>query len=238
MKYLKKLIPVYAGFLLAVVLIYSKFGLHLINGNPLRTVAGIVIMILMIGLLFYLTLSALHAAKIDELPAIETKAPVSEDQRLTEFTDFYRRMNNANLGPFEQKKKEIYDLCVSMKQKNDNLHKLLRESFSTEDLTYNTYMSTLNEVMRIFNNNLGGIKKRIEVFDYNDWKNDRSDEHATAYISEVEDLYKKNYVVIDHIDDLMHELVNLDDISDVPLEKVNRLIEQTQDYKKIKERQW
>ena len=36
----------------------------------------------------------------------------------------------------------------------------------------------------------------------------------------------------------MHELVNLDDISDVPLEKVNRLIEQTQDYKKIKERQW
>ena len=182
--------------------------------------------------------SALHAAKIDELPAIETKAPVSEDQRLTEFTDFYRRMNNANLGPFEQRKKEIYDLCVSMKQKNDNLHKLLRESFSTEDLTYNTYMSTLNEVMRIFNNNLGGIKKRIEVFDYNDWKNDRSDEHATAYISEVEDLYKKNYVVIDHIDDLMHELVNLDDISDVPLEKVNRLIEQTQDYKKIKERQW
>ena len=51
MKYLKKLIPVYAGFLLAVVLIYSKFGLHLINGNPLRTVAGIVIMLLMIGLL-------------------------------------------------------------------------------------------------------------------------------------------------------------------------------------------
>ena len=31
---------------------------------------------------------------------------------------------------------------------------------------------------------------------------------------------------------------HIDDISDVPLEKVNRLIEQTQDYKKIKERQW
>ena len=99
-------------------------------------------------------------------------------------------------------------------------------------------MSTLDEVMRIFNNNLGGIKKRIEVFDYNEWSSNKSDEHAAAYISEVEDLYKKNYVVIDNIDDLMHELVNLDDISDVPLEKVNRLIEQTQDYKKIKERQW
>ncbi|WP_044974477.1 hypothetical protein [Ruminococcus sp. HUN007] len=237
MKYLKKLIPVYGGFLLAVVLIYSRFGLHLINGNPLRTAAGIVIMLLMIGLVIYLTISALQAAKISELPAIETKAPVSEVRRLEEFTDFYRRMAGANLGPFESRKRDIYDLCVSMKQKNDNIRKLLRDSFSTEDLTYNTYMSTLDEVMKIFNNNLGGIKKRIEVFDYKNWSDNRNDEHADEYISEVDDLYQKNYVVIDHIDDLMHELVNLDDISDVPLEKVTRLVEQTQNYKKIKERQ-
>ena len=238
MKLLKKLAPVYGGFLLAVFLIYSKFGLHLINGNPLRTVAGIVIMFLMIGLVIYLTICVIKAAQLAELPEIEVKNTVSEKQRLADFTYFYSHLAGRNLGPFEARKKEIFDLCVSMQQKNDNLNKLLKDSFSTEDLTYNTYVNTLNEVMKIFNNNLNGIKKRLEVFDYKDWSNNRSDEHAAAYIAEVDDLYQKNYVVIDHIDDLLHELVSLDDISDVPLEKVNRLIEQTQNYKKVKDGQY
>jgi hypothetical protein len=119
----------------------------------------------MIGLVIYLTLCAIKAAQIEELPAIETTAPpVSEEKRLSDFTEFFRSMSKANLGPFEAKKKELYDLCVSMKQKNDNLQKLLGDSFSKEDLTYNTYTNTLEEVMKIFNNNLNGIKKRLEVF--------------------------------------------------------------------------
>lgn len=235
---IKKLLPVYLGFLAAVFVIYSRHCLHLINGNPVRTAAGIVIMILMIGLVLYLTLAAVKREQLNSLPVIETTASVSEDERLDSYISFYKYMLTRNLGPFESKKNEFYNLCTSMKQKNANLRKLLGDSFSTEDLTYNTYINTINEVMKIFNNNLNGIKKRLEVFDYNEWKNDNNDEHAVAYISEIENLYEKNYVVIDHIDDLLHELVMLDDISDVPLEKVNRLIEQTQNYKKIKEEQW
>lgn len=235
---IKKLFPVYAGFLAAVFLIYSKHCLHLINGNPVRTAAGVIIMLLMLGLVMYLTLAAIRREQLDSLPVIETTAEVSEEERLDSFINFYKYMLSRNLGPFESKKNEFYNICESMKQKNENLQKLLRDSFSTEDLTYNTYINTINEVMKIFNNNLNGIKKRLEVFDYAEWKNDKNDEHAVAYISEIDNLYEKNYVVIDHIDDLLHELVSLDDISDVPLEKVNRLIEQTQNYKKIKEEQW
>lgn len=238
MKLIKKLLPVYAGFLAAVFLIYSKHGLHLINGTFLRTAAGIIIMILLIGLVIFLTLNAVKQAQLSDLPAIETTAQVSETETLNRFTDFYRSLQNRNYGPFEKKKKEIFDICLSMKQKNDALRKLLSESFSEGDLTYSTYISTLDEVMKIFNSNLNGIKKRIEVFDYKEWSRDSSDEHAAAYISEVDSLYEKNYVVIDHLDDLLHELVLLDDISDVPLEKVNALIEQTQNYKKVKEGQW
>ncbi len=238
MKLLKKLAPVYAGFLAAVLVIYSKPGLHLINGNPLRTAAGIVIMLLLIGLVIFLTFSILKRDQIENLPVIETTAEVNEEDRLEDFTKFYGLLKTRNLGPFESKKEDFFNICVSMQKKNANLQKLLRDSFSTEDLTYNTYTKTMNEVMKIFNNNLNGIKKRLEVFDYKEWKDNESDEHAAAYISEVENLYEKNYVVIDHIDDLLHELVLLDDISDVPLEKVNRLIEQTQNYKKIKEEQW
>lgn len=239
MRLLKKLAPVYIGFLAAVTLIYSRFGLHLINGNPVRTAAGIFIMILLIGLVIFLTVNAIRNEQLNNLPVIETTATVvSEEEKLNNFTVYYGNLRNRNMGPFESKKQEFYEICRSMKTKNDNLQKLLRDSFSTEDLTYNTYVSTLNEVMKIFNNNLNGIKKRLEVFDYNEWNNNREDEHAVAYISEIDSLYEKNYVVIDHIDDLLHELVLLEDISDVPLEKVNRLIEQTQNYKKIKERQW
>ncbi|MCQ2465754.1 MAG: hypothetical protein MJ095_09240 [Oscillospiraceae bacterium] len=237
MKLLKKLAPVYGGFIAAVILIYSRFGLHLINGNPLRTLAGIIIMILLIVLVIFLTLTFIRNEQINSLPVIETTAKVSEEDRLSDFTMFYGSLRNRNLGPFENRKADFFEICRSMKTKNDNLQKLLRESFSPEDLTFNTYVSTLNEVMKIFNNNLNGIKKRLEVFDYVEWSSNREDEHAVAYISEVESLYEKNHVVIDHIDDLLHELVLLDDISDVPLEKINLLIEQTQNYKKITERQ-
>ena len=238
MKLLKKLAPVYIGFIAAVLVIYSKPGLHLINGNPLRTIAGIFIMLLLMGLVVFLTINTIRNEQLNNLPVIETTAEVNEDDRLADFTMFYGSLKNRNLGPFESRKADFFEICKSMKTKNDNLQKLLRESFSTEDLTYNTYMNTMNEVMKIFNNNLNGIKKRLEVFDYNEWNNNKEDEHAVAYISEIESLYDKNYVVIDHIDDLLHELVMLEDISDVPLEKVNRLIEQTQNYKKIKEEQW
>lgn len=238
MKLIKKLIPVYAGFLAAVFLIYSKAGLHLINGSPVRTAAGVVIMLLLIGLVIFLTVNAMKQVQISELPVIETTATVTEEERLDNFTRFYHDLQNRNLGPFNEKKAQLFEICQSMRQKNASLQKLLRDSFSTENLTYNTYVNTMNEVMKIFNNNLNGIKKRLEVFDYGEWQNNRSDEHAEAYISEVQSLYEKNYVVIDHIDDLLHELVLLDDISDVPLEKVNLLIEQTQNYKKIKEGQW
>ncbi|MDD6827875.1 MAG: hypothetical protein PUE12_17525 [Oscillospiraceae bacterium] len=235
----KRLLPVYAGFLAAVFVIYSKKCLHLINGNPVRTIAGILIMLIMLGLVMYLTISAVKREQINSLPAIETTAPkLTETQKLDGFVTFFRSAVTHNLGPFETKKKDFFEMCAGMKQKNENIRRLLAESFSPDDLTYRTYINTLDEVMRIFNSNLNGIKKRLEVFDYAEWNRDNNDEHATAYISEINNLYEKNYVVIDNMDDLMHELVQLDDISDVPLDKINRLVEQTQNYKKIKEEEW
>ncbi len=233
---LKKLIPLYAGFLFSIFLIFSKHCLHLINGNPLRTVAGIIIMILLIGLVVFMTNYFVKKHAEDNLPMIESEETKSEEQKLEDFITYIRNMKNFNLGPFENKKKMLYDMGMSMKMKYANIQKLLKDSFSETDLTYNTYESTLNEVLKIFNKNLKGIQKRIEVFDYNAYRLDSKNENANEYITEVKNLYDNNDVVIEHIDELMHELVSLDDISELPLEKVNMLIEQTQNYKNIKER--
>ena len=92
--------------------------------------------------------------------------------------------------------------------------------------------------MHILKSNLNEKKKRLELSEDDEWNRKNNNEHATAYISEINNLYEKNYVVIDNMDDLMHELVQLDDISEVPLDKINRLVEQTQNYKKIKEEEW
>lgn len=233
---LKKLIPLYAGFLFSIFLIYSKHCLHLINGSPLRTIAGIIIMILLIGLLIFMTIYFINKNTEDNLPMIESEETKTEEEKLEEFITYIKNLKNFNLGPFEKQKKQLYDMSVSMKLKYANIQKLLKDSFSETDLTYSTYNSTLNEVLKIFNKNMKGIQKRIEVFDYNAYKLDSSNENANEYITEVKNLYDNNDVVIEHIDDLMHELVSLDDISEMPLEKVNMLIEQTQNYKNIKER--
>ncbi len=233
---LKKLIPLYAGFLFSIFLIYSKHCLHLINGNPLRTVAGIIIMILLIGLLIFMTNYFISRQAEESLPMIESEETKTEEQKLEDFITYIKNMKNFNLGPFENQKKMLYDMSISMKMKYANIKKLLKDSFSETDLTYNTYDTTLNEVLKIFNKNLKGIQKRIDVFDYNAYRLDSKNETANEYINEVKNLYNNNDVVIEHIDDLMHELVSLDDISEMPLENVNRLIEQTQNYKNIKER--
>ena len=233
---LKKLLPLYAGFLFSIFLIYSKHCLHLINGSPLRTIAGIIIMILLIGLLIFMTIYFINKNTEDNLPMIESEETKTEEEKLEEFITYIKNLKNFNLGPFEKQKKQLYDMSVSMKLKYANIQKLLKDSFSETDLTYSTYNSTLNEVLKIFNKNMKGIQKRIEVFDYNAYKLDSSNENANEYITEVKNLYDNNDVVIEHIDDLMHELVSLDDISEMPLEKVNMLIEQTQNYKNIKER--
>lgn len=233
---LKKLIPLYAGFLFSIFLIYSKHCLHLINGNPLRTIAGIIIMILLIGLLIFMTTYFIKRNAEENLPMIESEETKTEEEKLDDFIAYIKNVRNFNLGPFEKQKKLLYDMSMAMKIKYANIQKLLKDSFSETDLTYSTYDSTLKEVLKIFNKNMKGIQKRIEVFDYNAYKLDSNNETANEYITEVQNLYDNNDVVIEHIDDLMHELVSLDDISEMPLEKVNMLIEQTQNYKNIKER--
>lgn len=193
-------------------------------------------MLLLIGLLLFMTIYFINKQAEENLPMIETQATKTEEEKLEDFISYISNMRNFNLGPFEKRKKQLYDMGVSMKMKYANIQKLLADSFSKGDITYNTYENTLNEVLKIFNKNLKGIQKRIEVFDYNAYKLDTTDSNANEYINEVNTLYDNNDVVIEHIDDLLHELVSLEDISEMPLEKVNMLIEQTQNYKNVKER--
>lgn len=230
-----KLAGLFSGFLVSLFLIYSRHGFHLMSGGGGRKIAGVLVFLLLAGFMLYLTNYFIRRSQLESLPVIETKAKVSEEQRLNDYISYFQSKRNLFMGPFENIKLDYIDMCLRMQQKDRNLRKLLSESFSPDDLTYKTYINTMDEVMKIFNNNLRAAQKRIEVFDYKEYKLDNNNPDSVDYITEVSELYSKNDEVISNVNTLLHELVDLDQISEVPLEKINRLIEQTQNYKKYKE---
>ena len=117
--------------------------------------------------------------------------------------------------------------------KLDNLDKLLDSTFSKTDLTYVTYKDSLDSVLKSFIRNLRGIRKRVDVFDYDSWiAGDRS-EISQKYLSDIEEMYEQNETILDSMDSLISELVSLDDVADFSLDTINNLIAQTQGYKAI-----
>ena len=117
--------------------------------------------------------------------------------------------------------------------KLDNLDKLLDSTFSKTDLTYVTYKDSLDSVLKSFIRNLRGIRKRVDVFDYDSWiVGDRS-EISQKYLSDIEEMYEQNETILDSMDSLISELVSLDDVADFSLDTINNLIAQTQGYKAI-----
>lgn len=224
----KKLIMAYILYIAAIVGIYSKAGINLINGDPGRIPAGIAVFVLLTAVIITLTAQFVKAGRTDYLINIGIEDKKTEMDRLGELVDFFRSAKDRrSRGEMTEIAKMSFSAGLRMIEKQTQLAKLLAETFSENDLTYTSYMESIDEITNIFNNNLKGIRKRMEVFD----SADDDSGVMSIYISESKALEDRNEQMLDTLDNLLLEVVRLEDTGDTSLVKLNGLIEQTKLYK-------
>lgn len=136
---------------------------------------------------------------------------------------------NTALG--ERIQNTVSDVAV----KYDQTLKILSEAFDPNDITYQNYLSVLDNVLKLSSAHMRSVKKRLCVFDYRTWSEDNNDEMCRKYINEVENSVLRLEEIGDKFDRLLHELICLNEISEEPLLEMQDLIESTSDYKSIED---
>lgn len=232
-------------YFIALFVFFSRDLINLLNGTVIGFICG--------GVIFTtLTASLLFVNKRISVLALEKKNQLlltdnAENVKLSSYENFlktakaFESFMNTKFSlktmsgiawPFNNvTKKEITDISISFKEKYNNIDSILKESFSSTDLTFIKYKETIDEVTDVFTKNLKGIQKRLMVFDYRNWTNNPNNENAQQYEAEITQMYKQNVDILQRFDKLIHELISLSDISDEPLKELTLLIEQTKNYK-------
>ena len=136
---------------------------------------------------------------------------------------------NTELG------KRLQDSAANISVKYEQTMKILSESFNQGDITYQNYLSVMDNVMKLSTAHLRSIKKRICVFDYRTYSENINDSMCVQYIDEVNRSVTRLEEIDDKFDHLIHELVCLNEISEEPLLEMQSLIESTSDYKSLEE---
>lgn len=136
---------------------------------------------------------------------------------------------NTDLG------KRMQDTASDIGTKYEQTINILSEAFNQGDITYQNYLSVLDNVLKVSNAHLRSIKKRLSVFDYNTWGENQNDSMCMKYIEEVNSSVVQLEGIERKFDTLIHELVCLDEISEAPLVEMQTLIETTSDYKTLEE---
>ncbi|MBQ8966030.1 hypothetical protein [Ruminococcus sp.] len=148
-----------------------------------------------------------------------------------------RRQGSRENDPFHSGRlgTRINDSVVNISVKYEQTVKVLSESFNPADITYQNYISVLDNVLDLAGAHAKSIKKRLCVFDYRTWTSDPLDTMCQQYVDEVEQSVVQLEEIGGKFDHLLHELVNLDEISETPLQDMQTLIETTSDYRSIEE---
>ena len=136
---------------------------------------------------------------------------------------------NSQLG------ERLQNTVSGVSVKYDQTLKILSEAFDPNDITYQNYITVLDNVLSLSSAHLKSVKKRLCVFDYRIWSEDHNDEMCRKYIGEVESSVVRLEDICDKFDNLLHELICLNEISEAPLHDMQNLIETTSDYRSIED---
>ena len=251
-----KLIAISLAYLISVYLLASPSFIGIFtHGLPLA-VLGVIGMLGTTGAYgAYMYTTAISSRSLPELPMNE-ETEYTKFMKLTDWFAAFRDLDmNNNLyklssdlpmdykdglmrnNPFRNTSlgERIQNSVSGVAVKYDQTLKILSESFDSSDITYRNYLSVLDNVLKLSSAHLRSIKKRICVFDYRTWSEDRGDEMCRRYIGEVETSVLRLEEIGDKFDNLLHELICLDEISEAPLHDMQNLIETTSDYKSIED---
>lgn len=227
-----KLIFVYITYLIALYVLFSNKVMHLYNGTIGSAICCILIFVILTIMLIIMTLHLTGKKKPVQTGNIENLTPFEAFIQYMKSCNYW--LNQAShLGPFQNMCGGIRDTNNGIYDKYNHILRLLKDSFSETDLTYITYIETLNEVLKLAGSNIKGIVRRFEVFDYKGWSKDRCNTLYTQYVDEVQEFEVKNQEINLKLDNLVHELIKLDEISDVSLKELTELIDQTKQYKNV-----
>ncbi len=255
---LKKII-VSLVYLMSVVLLAVPKFIGVFARGGAAAVLGTVLILALTGLYGgYIYTSAVRTYEPAPLPLPKATAPESYAQ-LAEWFRCYQDLGGCDNSPAAQQVSSdlasayrdgvindnpfrntplgsrMQETVLDISVKYDQTVKILSESFDPNDITYQNYLSVLDNVLKLSTAHLKSIKKRVCVFDYREWASGHADAMCQQYISEVGEIVGRLEEIGDKFDHLIHELVCLDEISEAPLLELQTLIETTSDYKSIDE---
>ena len=226
-----KLIITYIIYVAVLVICFSKNLLNMLNGTVLGYVCGSAVFLVSTGFVVSKTISTTK----NDVPLLTTaKKDTPLQLACQQVLELHNYMKvHRNMGPFESMRMDLYDSTNGLVNKYANIIKLMKESFSEGDLTYVTYSDTLDEVLNLAANNIKGIHKRLSVFDYTNYQKHGIDTLGNQYVTEVTELSNNLNLINQKMDNLIHELVSLDVVSDESLlNDLNEMINQTKLYNK------
>ena len=251
-----KLLAISLAYLISVYLLASPSFIGIFtHGIPLAVV-GVLGMLATTGVYgAYMYTTAIGTNTMPELP-MKTETEYSKFKQLAGwFNTFHDLHVNNNLyrlngdlsmaykegllndNPFRNSPlgERLHNTVSGVSVKYDQTLKILSEAFDPNDITYQNYLSVLDDVLKLSSAHLKSVKKRLCVFDYRTWSEDKNDEMCRRYIGEVESSVKRLEEICDKFDTLIHELICLNEISEAPLQDMQNLIETTSDYKSIED---
>ena len=244
-------------YLLSMFLLASpRFIGIFARGLPLALLGAVIMLVLTgcYGMFMFSSAFRKPAITMTTMPAKESEA--DKYRKLAEWFAIFARMDDPmNLrrlsgdisssyhnellrnNPFRNTElgARLQESASDIAIKYDQTVKILSEAFNSGDITYQNYLSVLDDVMKLSAAYLRSIKKRLCVFDYRTWAADSNDEMCVKYIEEVNRSVIQLEGIEGRFDKLIHELVCLDEISEAPLTEMQTLIETTSDYRSLDE---
>lgn len=251
-----KLLIISIAYLLSIYLLASPSFIGIFSRGLPLAIAGVIGMLATTGVYgAYMYTSAIGTNTVPELP-MNKETEYSKFKQLESWFTTFRDLDiNNNLyrlngdlsmaykegllrdNPFRNSSlgERLQNSVSGVSVKYDQTLKILSEAFDRNDITYQNYLSVLDDVLKLSSAHLKSVKKRVCVFDYRTWSENRGDEMCRKYIGEVETSVVRLEEICDKFDTLIHELICLNEISEAPLQDMQNLIETTSDYKSIED---
>jgi hypothetical protein len=219
-------------YLVVVYLLFCTHIFNLFNGTFLGNICGVLLFTVLTAMLIVITINVVRGKTNTATEPSKSLTPI---EQLKSYFNIWntKYVKSVNIGPFMPWRSDITDVLTGILKKYENIISLLDDSFSKTDLTYITYIDTLNEVVGLSVSIAKSLFKRFDVFDYQGWCKDSNNERYTQYIAETREYLDKATEINLKMDNLVHELVRLDEISGDSLKELNELIDQTKQYKNI-----
>ena len=217
--------------------IVVMFGSKLLNLLHTHLVLGILLFLIWTLLM----LAVLLGVVLKRSEAVQTMLEVKPQTKLEELQDVCnktigvagRAVNPGLVSPFKMDLSDDIKLGANgILEKYRNILHLLDDQFSPEDITYAEYKESLDSVVDIAIANMNAMTKRMRMFDYRGYAENPEKQIYQDYSREVENACSQNLFIDEKLDTLTHELISLDDPSNVSLDGLTTLIGQVKEYNK------